>query len=558
MPCAENFPGQSFSSNFMNKLFSSQLHEKGKAGYLHCKGDWLSATSGVLLAAAFPPFNLHLLIGIAFVPMLFAIQTNDLNAAFRVGFITGAVFFSILVWWIAPAISVYGKMPWFTAWPVTMLLVIYLALFTGIWGMCLKFIFRYNNEHVLVIVLSIFSSAALWTLLEWFRGVMVAGGFPWGSLAYALSSVPELIQSACIWSIYGISFFIMVFNMGTYLLIKQLAMEKRDTITSLACLMILPLTLLLLYTFPCTRPDSRGKEVFVAALQGAFAQDIKWDPAIREETVTRYAELGKAAFSNVTHNTPYRLAIWPETALPFYFQQDPPWQQAVIEAVMEYDADTITGSQSYDYDIQGNVQFMNSAYMITRDGKITGRYDKQHLVPFGEYLPLEKYMDWARKYMPTLGNFRPGDNARPLTSGEIKAGVLICFESIFPDMARKTVIEGANMLVVMTNDAWFGNTGAPYQHAEMAIFRAVETGRWLVRAANTGISEIVSPDGTVKVESRLLTPEYITGTVTLYEHRTFYVKYGIVWFLLICAGIIFLHISTIYYTRKDIRNESAS
>ncbi len=183
-------------------------------------------------------------------------------------------------------------------------------------------------------------------------------------------------------------------------------------------------------------------------------------------------------------------------------------------------------------------------------GRITAKYDKMHLVPFGEYLPWGRLTSWARDLVPAAGDFTPGCSAAPLAWHRVRIGVLICFESIFPELAGKSVGLGANCLAVITNDSWFGDTGAPWQHAQMAAFRAVETRRWVIRAANTGVSEIISPTGQVVAKSSLFRQDIITGSIRLREDRTIYQRFGDTPFLLSVAVMI---AAAVWLSRKGRR-----
>jgi apolipoprotein N-acyltransferase len=183
---------------------------------------------------------------------------------------------------------------------------------------------------------------------------------------------------------------------------------------------------------------------------------------------------------------------------------------------------------------QPDVQFFNSAFLVTPTGELTNRYFKSHLVPFGEYVPLRQLLPFLAPLVEAVGDFTAGTVTEPLSSGIIKAGVLICFESIFPDIARKWVNAGANVLVNLTNDAWYGRSSAPSQSMAMTVFRAVETRRSLVRAANTGISGLIDPLGRIRYSSDIFIPWAESSEVDLLETVSFYCRYGYL-FAPLCA-----------------------
>lgn len=499
------------------------------------------------MAGAFPPYSQNILIFFAFVPLILTTWKAGLKSGFCSGFLTGCVFFLLLLWWIAPTLSNYGKLSTLTSWPVMCLLVLYLALFLGLWsGLWGWLTYKIRSEGISVLLILCIGFAGHWVCLEWIRGYLIFNGFPWGSAAYALAPLKTVIQTASIWGPYGVSFFILIINflLAFMFLSLRLVNKKRDIFlfnTVWSVLIILIFLSNYLYgsksIISSKKIKNSGLPVVAAALQGSFNQDVKWKEEVRNETLKRYEKLGLELVSQIKSrdekNIP-RLFIWPETAIPFYFQEKNYWHSRVLSIVHNYGATTVAGSQSYTFDKQKNLLFMNSAYIINPQGDVIGRYDKQHLVPFGEYLPLDNYIGWVRKFMPTAGNFSPGPKSSPLIDNQIKVGVLVCFESIFPEYSRQAILKGSNILAVITNDGWFGRTGAPYQHYEMAIFRAVETGRWLIRSANTGISAIISPWGEVLHKTQIYKPSFVYENVDLRNEITFLVKYGSNWFILTC------------------------
>jgi apolipoprotein N-acyltransferase len=173
-----------------------------------------------------------------------------------------------------------------------------------------------------------------------------------------------------------------------------------------------------------------------------------------------------------------------------------------------------------------NVRFFNSALLLKPDGQFHDKYYKAHLVPFGEYVPLKEFLPFLAPLVESVGDFSAGTIEKPLAWKEVKAGILICFESVFPEISRQWVKAGANVLINLTNDAWYGKSSAPYHSLAMAVFRAVETRRSLIRSANTGISAFVTPAGTIDLQSEIFVPWAAARTVTLMTGETFWVRYG--------------------------------
>jgi apolipoprotein N-acyltransferase len=515
------------------------------------KVSWLLALlSGLLLSVCFPPFFCFPAVSLALVPLIEAVWGREWRYAWRMGFLAGIVHFGTLLWWISPTISQYGNLSGWVAWPVFGLLACYLAIYPAIWSGLTGYWTAGRSR-----LPSSLALAGTWTLLEWARG-HVLSGFPWGYLAYTLEPAPSLIQTAEIWGPYGLTFLIVLLNVLIWKFCKRLLdTGTKDSVflqgrrARLAQPALFLVCLVCLWFFgkwrmeEITHNDDRFPELTVAAIQGAIPQERKWDPSFQVSTLNTYGRLSLKAAERLDNSEVNRedgvkessgLVIWPETAAPFYFQIPSPLSEKVRSVARDLDVVLLFGSPAYRFNGDGDTEYLNSVYILDSDGAVAGRYDKRHLVPFGEYLPWGWVTSWARGLIPAAGQFSAGITSVPLSCGDLRIGVLICFESIFPALSRETVLEGANFLAVLTNDAWFGRTGAPYQHEIMAIFRAVETRRWVVRAANTGISSLISPCGVRTAKTSLFEPCYIKGRIYLRKGHTFYVKYGEIWLLLFC------------------------
>jgi apolipoprotein N-acyltransferase len=481
---------------------------------------------------------------VALVPLIQAAWGKKWHYAWRLGYLAGIIYFGILLWWISPTISRYGNLPGWVSWPVFGLLVCYLAVYPAIWSGLIGYWTAGKS-----LLPSSLALAGAWTLLEWARG-HVLSGFPWGYLAYTLESVPTMIQTAEIWGTYGLTFLIVLLNVLIWKFFKGRLNNEKDknvfgflsgNYIKLVQIGLVFACLISLWLFGQWRikginhNDLQFPEIKVAAIQSAIPQDRKWDPAFQESILKIYRELSLKAveeFDDVEaaggrgRDIPEGVVIWPETAAPFYFQVPTQLSEKVRAVARDFDVALLFGSPAYRVYNQDKTEYLNSVYLLSPEGAVAGRYDKRHLVPFGEYLPWGWVTGWARDFIPAVGQFSAGFTSRPLFWHDLYIGVLICFESIFPDLSRKTVLEGAGFLAILTNDAWFGRSGAPYQHEIMALFRAVETRRWVVRAANTGISSIINPYGVRTAKTSLFEPCYITGHVRLRKGHTFYVKYG--------------------------------
>jgi apolipoprotein N-acyltransferase len=260
----------------------------------------------------------------------------------------------------------------------------------------------------------------------------------------------------------------------------------------------------------------------VGLAQGSIDQGVKWDGRYQQETIDIYSALTENASKELA-----RLVVWPETAIPYYYDAEEVKDGQVGAIARSASTYILTGSPSYNYNPESNkVTYFNSAFLIDPSGATVGRYDKYHLVPFGEYLPLRGILPFE-KLTAGIGDFTEGQGPVPIDYGEASIGTLVCFESIFPEIARGHARNGADLLVTITNDAWFGRTSAAYQHFQMAVLRAVENRSFLVRSANTGVSGVIDPVGRVRKATELYERAYVVDEVGLRQGPiTLYTAYG--------------------------------
>jgi apolipoprotein N-acyltransferase len=266
--------------------------------------------------------------------------------------------------------------------------------------------------------------------------------------------------------------------------------------------------------------DTRSRMLQTVLVQGCIDQSVKWDPSYQGRTVAIYRGLSFGQGGEPSAD----LIIWPESAVPFYFQEGGPLTEAVVEVPLRTGAYLLLGSPAYEV-VNRRERYLNSAFLLSPGGAVLGRSDKVHLVPFGEYVPFGRYLPFVDKLVVGIGDFSPG-TVSPLPMNGARIGVLVCFEGIFPELARDYVRNGSDLLVNITNDAWFGRSSAPYQHLAMSRFRAVENRVWLARAANTGISAIIAPSGRIVAQSPLFERLALRGLVGLGARPSFYTRYG--------------------------------
>jgi apolipoprotein N-acyltransferase len=475
----------------------------------------LAATTGVLLTASFPRIGWEFLAWIAFVPLFYSIKDAPPRASFSLGFLAGLVHYTTLLYWIASVIHHYGRLPGVLCAVILMLLVIYLSLYPALFAMVISQLRARSLPCYL-------AAPFFWTALEYVKSFFLSG-FPWENLGHSQYDRLHLIQVSDILGVYGLTALIMAVN--AVLFEAWISISKNRVFVWRPILTVaLVIAVLLTYgTWRIGKIDAAAEAApkrAIALVQGNIEQAQKWLPSFQHETLKRYGTLSSAA-----SKTGPDLIIWPETALPFYFLHHEDLTRESLEIVRTCGAYFVLGSPSFRKTGQ-EIRFYNSAYLVDPFGKAVGKYDKVHLVPYGEYVPLKRYFPFLGKMVEAVGDFEAGRKGQVLLWGGVKIGVLICFEAIFPELSRSMVQNGAQLLINITNDAWFGKSSAPYQHLSMVVFRAVENHVPVARAANTGISAFVDPVGRLLDETPLFEQATRTRLLPVMNHKSFYARHG--------------------------------
>ena len=481
-----------------------------------------SVAGGILLFLSFPHHGRGYVAWIALVPLFASLHRRNPADSFLLGFLFGFVAHVGILYWISYVVVVYGSLPVIAGIAAMFLLCAYLALYIGIFSALLSF----ARERGIALLLA---APPLWISMEWIKGWMLTG-FPWGNFAYSQYQNVSLIQIADVTGIHGITFLLVTVNALLFDILIAKGELKKVAGECVICCMLL----VCFYVYGILRIDQIARAVRSASpfgvnlVQGNIDQNVKWNPDDQSKTVDIYHQLSlKEAHSGAA------LIVWPETAAPFYLQDASELQKKVIETAVQTRSWLIVGSPSYDR--AGNhVSYRNSAFLLSPDGEIQGRYDKVHLVPYGEYVPLRTLFPFLSKMVVGIGDFQGGKEFLPLVlmAGK-RAGTLICYEAIFPEYSRCYKRQGAELLVNITNDAWFGETSAPYQHLSMAVFRAVENRVYFIRAANTGISAIIDPTGRISARTILFERTVLKGTARWMRVDSIYARYGDI-FLYLC------------------------
>ncbi len=491
--------------------------------FAHRRQMILALTSGILLTLSFPNVDLSGLAWVAMVPLILALREVHRGSGFWIGFTTGMAHFVTLVYWTVHTMNTYGHLPWYQCIFLLILLAAYLSLYPALFGVAVT---RLCNRPGSLIL----TAPAVWTALEFLRTWLFTG-FPWELLGYSQYNHPWIIQVADLWGVYGLSTLIMWVNATIALvLLKWLdkpwrahRISSRTTwiaAASAATMLILTIGYGIYRVGTTDKSAAKAPQAKIAVIQGNIDQAVKWDPKFQILTTAMYRKLSlRAAADNID------LVIWPETATPFYFLHDMQLSAMVTQTIEATGAYFIVGSPSFSTHPKG-LDYHNSAFMVTPEGKSNGKYDKVHLVPFGEYVPLKRWLPFIKKMVSQVGDFKSGAPGSTLAWQNHRVGVLICYEAIFPSLARTMVQNGAHLLVNITNDAWFGHTSAAFQHYSMAVFRAVENKRWLARAANTGISGFIDPCGRIVKATPLYEKAVATAQVALLEQKSYYSQWG--------------------------------
>lgn len=486
------------------------------------------------------------LLFIALIPLFSALGHVSAKQSICMGMFCGLLYYAGLFYWIVPVMERFGGLSSATAALVLLVLAAYMAIYISLFCLLLNKLLRRSGSRGKIAALMLLAAPPVWTGLEFLRGFLLTG-LPWMDLGYALYRQPLLIQAADLGGHYLISFSVVLINALLFWLLDRIRVSRSSSSSASSDTSDYhfghPMTVFLLLSclggYSVVRYQQISSEAaaadtaLVGAVQGNIAQDRKWRPTQKEETVERYLALSAQALAG--EEKP-ELIVWPETALPFYPAREP-LMNRVRAFVRKNEVYLLTGSPYFTVDPENKkpLAYSNSALLLNHAGGLSARYNKQHLVPFGEYVPLRKYLWFLKPLVELIGDFTPGNSFDPLDADGIKAGVFICFESIFPDIARQEAVKGANLLVNLTNDAWYGESSAPYHSWAMTVFRAVENRRSLVRAANTGISGFVTPVGELHKESSLFRAQTMNARMPLLTRRTVFMhggyRFGLICFL---------------------------
>lgn len=420
--------------------------------------------------------------------------------------------------------------------PGLFILVFYLSIYIVLFSIFFSLISKKTPNLVFLF------SPIVWTALEYLRG-LGPFGFPWASLGYSLYRNITLIQVASFTSVYGISWFIVSVNS---VIAFVLVSKKKERFLYLLAIGLVGICLhfygrKVLNQSEGVYINRKAQSLKVAIIQGNIEQEVKWDPLKEEENLEIHFQLTEQAGQQHTPD----LIIWPETAITYPFSDHPEIVNRLLSIAKKYNVYLLVGVPDYVSENE-EIKLYNSAFLISPAGKVLDRYDKIQLVPYGEYTPLSKYFPFLGKLVGGPMDYSAGKRYTVFEmvskNEKAKFSVLICFESILSHLARRFVKNGADFLIIITNDAWYGRTAAPYQHAYMAVFRAIENGVYIFRAANTGYSCIIDPYGRIISSLDIFQRGILVKPISLFKKKTFYSLYGdfFAWSCLILVFVIFV------------------
>jgi len=489
-----------------------------------------SLSTAALLALCFPTIDLGWLAWMSLVPLLVSISGKKPLNAFILSYVVGIAFFPGIGNWL---FHIHGyRLLHHAIWDT------YLAIYFGLFGLAFSFISKRWG-----VVPSLVASPFLWVALECIRSNMGFMAFPWGLLSHSQYQYPTIIQVASLGGNYGVSFLVVWVNAAIAAMIFLYARPSASKFSAKHALILIAIGGVLIisalwYGHGIVSKPMKGKEVKVSVVQGNIAQKKKWDPTFANSIMQMYADLTREASKDRPD-----LIVWPEAATPRAITMDKQLYRQVKDIGARAETYLLLGSTHQDKireKGQTRLKYANSAFLISYDGKEKDKkYDKIRLLPFGEYLPMKEIIPWSYIQIPDPGSYTSGQEFTVFECPGYRFGVTICWETIFADVVRGFVNRGAQFLVNITNEAWFGMSAAPYQFLSMNVFRAVENRVYVVRCANTGISCFIDPCGRVvdRVKDQtgqdIFVQGVLTKTILAMDSKTIYTRYGD-WFAWLC------------------------
>ena len=500
---------------------------------IHLKDIGLALLSGLLSALAFPKFNLSFFIWISLIPLFFLLSKKTPKQSFWLGMVAGFSFYAVLLYWIPDVPAHYGGLSISISILIYIVFMLFLALFWAFFSLV------FSKIRQSFPIAAFFLLPFLWVAFEYALTHLLTG-FPWGLIGYAQHQNIFFIQMAALTGVYGLSFVIVLFQ-GLFVLSFQ---TKKKSFFFMGLTLVL---LIHLGGFLSLKNVTPHSETFQASvIQGNVSSDIYWPEITYEEIHQIFDE--HINLTNAASTSGSQLIIWPEFSVPLCFSCPSEYYQVFKQTLFQFVQETqrtlLLGTNEMVPYKDGNLYF-NTALCLQPDLSFT-EYYKMHLVPFGEYIPYKKIFSFITRMTHAIGEVTPGEEHKLHSFKTLPFGSPICYEIIFPDLVRKFVKGGAQFLTTLTNDGWYGLSSAPYQHFAIAVMRAVENRRYLLRAATTGISGIIDPFGRILSKSELETQTFLTGHITPLSSKTMYSSVGdVLAYVSLTLSILFLILALI-------------
>ena len=491
--------------------------------------------SALLLFSGSPGPAIPALSWISLIPLFLFLHKISGKKALFTGWLAGIAYYLLMLYWVTISMETYGGLPPWLSVSGLIVLCIYMGLYHGIF--CLIIAHVLHKEPLFPFWLA----ACLWVGLDYIRGFLFTG-FPWMDAGY-FHYLSPLRQLADLGGHHILTFLIILVNGVLYRF-----WQNRSTLITIHQTWpgLLCITAALIYCpvrlAQINRIIQHAPTVQTGVIQGNIDQAVKWKKDHKLASVNTYIALTKTTLDT---DHPPELIIWPETALPFYPSLDPIFYHVLAETVLQKNTpyELLCGAPHFEKKKDKKYDIYNAALLLHANKK-PEFYFKQHLVPFGEYIPFRSILPFPKAIVESIGDFTPGIKPSILQSAHARLGVLICIEAIYPELARKQVTQGAEILANITNDAWFGRSSAPTQHLAMTIFRAIENRRALARSANTGISALVSPTGEILASTSLFTEATLVQSLPILHERTFFNHLGFLFPIFCLTSVILLFIHT--------------
>ena len=486
---------------------------------------YFSILTGLLLAFSFPKFDFEFLAWFGFIPLFFSIEGRKGSESFWLGFLAGLFFYFIGLHWIINTLVNFGNISPFLGYPILLLLAAYLSTYVGLFCWIISTLSQKNPRNILLAPL-------LWTTFEYIRSTHPELGFSWLGLGYSQYKNLPAIQISEFTGIYGVSALILLTNSAIFMALREWISSGniKDTFSKKYLISAISFTLIMLigslsYGFYSLKNSVNrdSPQIKATLIQGNIDQKLKWEKKYRKNIMETYERLTITSIQNKPD-----IVIWPEAALPFFYNLEIPETRWLNELNKSLGIPMLIGGQRLEKNDLGKYIYYNSAYFLKPDSIDTiRRYDKIHLVPFGEFIPFSNILSFIKKLVYVPGELGRGEKISLFELDPWKFGISICYEITFPDLVRKSAKKGAQFLVTITNDAWFGDSAASYQHIAIAALRAVENRTPVFRAANTGITGTINASGQIYDDTKLFVEDTVQTSIRPRQGKpTYYSQNG--------------------------------